>query len=111
MHVFGDDGGHPGVDLDRTHMDFPMTERYVWLDVAVGLNTSVFYIAFEQISNYPDCDAVCIDDEVGIHNWTGFQGEWGQTTAYYGDFMLRCYWDDEGTLVEDLSWGRVEALY
>jgi hypothetical protein len=111
MHVFGDDGGHPGDDLNRTYMGFSGTDSYTWLDVTVGLNTSVFYIAFEQISNYPDCDSLCIDEVVGIHNWTGFQGEWGQTTAYYGDFMLRCYWDDEDAFVEDVSWGRVKALY
>ncbi len=94
MHVFGDAAGYPGADLDRTYLEFADAGSFEWVDAAVGLTTSVFYIAFEQIGDYPDTDGVGVDAVAGTHNWTGYQGAWGNT-ATYGDFMLRCYWEDE----------------
>jgi hypothetical protein len=96
MHVFSDDGeGYPCADLDRTYLLFTDPGSFEWIDAAVGLSTSTFYIAFEQIGNYPTCDSVGVDAVGGSHNWTGYQGFWGKTTIHGGDFMLRCYWEGE----------------
>jgi hypothetical protein len=94
MHVFGDDAGYPGVDLDRTYMEFTNPGSFEWVDTNVGLTTSTFYIAFEQIGSSSDCDAVAVDEAAGTHNWTGYMGAWGNTSTF-SDFMLRCYWEDE----------------
>ncbi|MCX7022340.1 MAG: Ig-like domain-containing protein [bacterium] len=95
MHVFSDDGGYPYADLDRTYLGFTDPGSFEWIDADVALSTSTFYIAFEQIGNYPTCDSVCVDAGGGTHNWTGYQGFWGKTTIHGGDFMLRCYWEGE----------------
>ncbi|HUT98958.1 MAG TPA: Ig-like domain-containing protein [bacterium] len=94
MHVFDDDGGYPGVDLDRTYMGFDEPGYMEWLDTAVPLSTSTFYVAFEQFGDYPNCDSMGVDAVSGTHDWTGYQGSWGRTTLF-GDFMLRCYWEDD----------------
>ncbi len=94
MHVFDDLGGYPHADLDRTYMGFDDPGYFEWLDTAVALSTSTFYIALEQFGNYPYCDTMAVDAVAGTHDWTGYQGSWSPTTAY-GDFMLRCYWEDE----------------
>ncbi len=111
MHAFDDLGGYPGTDLDRTFLMFTTGGVYEWVepDVYVYITTPVFYVANEQIGNYPACDSIGVDAVSGTHNWTGFQGSWTPTTIF-GDFMLRCYWD---TCVEikETSWGAVKALY
>ncbi|HUT98961.1 MAG TPA: Ig-like domain-containing protein [bacterium] len=94
MHVLGDDGGYPGADLDRTYLGFTNPGSFEWLDAGVALTTSTFYIAFEQVGGYPNCDSMGVDASSGSHNWTGYQGSWGNSTSF-GDFMLRCYWDGE----------------
>ncbi len=94
MHVFGDSEGYPGADLDRTYLGFTDPGSFEWIDAAVALSTSTFYIAFEQFGNYPDTDTVAVDAVAGTHNWTGYQGSWSQTSLF-GDFMLRCYWEDD----------------
>ncbi|MCX7022405.1 MAG: Ig-like domain-containing protein, partial [bacterium] len=86
-------GGYPGADLDSTYLGFTDPGSFEWIDAAVALSTSTFYIAFEQIGDYPDCDSVAVDAEAGSHNWTGYGGDWSKTTLF-GDFMLRCYWED-----------------
>ncbi len=94
MHVFGESGGYPGADLDSTYLGFTDPGSFEWIDAAVALSTSTFYIAFEQYGDYPDTDSVAVDAEGGTHNWTGYQGSWGNT-SFFGDFMLRCYWEDD----------------
>ncbi len=94
MHVFDDVSGYPGADLDRTYLEFLDPGSFEWVDTSVALSTSTFYVAFEQIGNYPYCDAVAVDAEAGTHNWTGYLGYWSPTSLF-GDFMLRCYWEDE----------------
>jgi hypothetical protein len=98
MHVFDDSGGHPGSDLGYTYLGFTNPGSFEWIETTVGLSTSTFYIAFEQYGDYPDCDSVGVDAEAGTHNWTGYGGDWSPTTLF-GDFMLRCYWEDD--TVED----------
>jgi len=92
MHALADDGGYPGANLDSTYLGFTGSGTFEWVDTNVGLTTSTFYIGFEQIGGYPNCDAIGVDASSGAHNWTGYQGSWGSTTNY-GDFMLRCYWE------------------
>ncbi|MCK4593514.1 hypothetical protein KAU45_03365 [bacterium] len=74
------------------------------------ITTPVFYVANEQIGNYPQSDSQGVDATGGTHNWTGYNGLWGPTTIF-GDFMIRCYWDDGIPVVEDTFWGAVKALY
>ncbi len=94
MHVFGDSGGYPGADLDSTYLGFTGSGSFEWVETSVLLSTSTFYIAFEQIGGSPSCDSVAVDAVAGTHNWTGFQGSWGEISIF-SDFMLRCYWEDE----------------
>jgi hypothetical protein len=93
MHTFDCDLGYPDMDLDSTYLGFTTGGVYEWVAATVPLSTSAFFIAFEQIGSYPDCDAIGVDAEAGLHNWTGYQGSWDMTTLF-GDFMLRCYWED-----------------
>jgi len=111
LHTFSDVGGYPGADLGFNLMIFTHGSTFEWLDAdpEVGLTTSVFYIAFQQIGNYPQCDSIGVDAVAGTHDWTGYQGSWAPTTAN-GDYLLRCYWDDEGA-VTPTTWGAVKALY
>jgi hypothetical protein len=94
MHVFADDVGYPGADLDRTYLGFTGSGTFEWVDASVGLTTSVFYIAFEQIGDSSHCDSVAVDAVAGTHNWTGYMGGWSEISIF-SDFMLRCYWDGE----------------
>ncbi len=110
MHTFGDLGGYPGTDLDRTFLQFTTGGVFEWVtpDNWVLITTPVFYVANEQIGNYPQTDAMGVDAVAGTHNWTGFQGSWVPTTLF-GDFMIRCYWGWGD--VEETSWGAVKAMY
>jgi len=94
MHVFDDSGGYPGADLDSTYLGFTDGGSFEWVDAAVALSTSTFYVAFEQYGDYPDTDSMATDAVGGIHNWTGYEGAWG-STSLSGDFMIRCYWEDD----------------
>jgi hypothetical protein len=94
MHVFADDAGYPGADLDSTYLGFTDGGSFEWVDAAVSLTTSTFYVAFEQIGSYPDTDSIAVDEVSGTHDWTGYEGAWGNTDTQ-GDFMIRCYWQNE----------------
>ena len=107
FHVFDDMGGHPGVSLRRTFYD--NYGYWVELDPEVHVSQSVFYGVMEQIGDSYSADRVGADIAAGTHNWTGYHGSWGSTTLF-GDFMLRCYWEDFYA-VEETSWGAVKALY
>ncbi len=111
MHTFDDIGGYPGSDLGRSYLQFTTGDVFEWVDAkpVVSTTTAVFYIAFEQIGNYPRSDAIGVDAVAGTHNWTGKQGSWGPTT-HFGDFMIRCFWEPLCG-VEETSWGAVKALY
>ena len=111
MHTFSDLGGYPGADLGFENLVFTAGGVFQWIDSdpLIMLTTSVFYIAFQQIGNYPACDSMGVDAVAGTHDWTGYSGSWAPTTLF-GDFLLRCYWDDEGA-VEATTWGAVKALY
>jgi len=95
MHTFEDLGGYPGADLGHNFLQFTESGVYQWVDVEPGIyvTTGVFYIAFQQIGNYPTCDSVAVDAQSGTHNWTGYQGSWSPTSVF-GDFMVRCNWGD-----------------
>ncbi|MCX7022411.1 MAG: hypothetical protein NTW26_09105, partial [bacterium] len=84
---------------------------FQWIDAdpPVSVTDAVFYIAFQQLGNYPSADSIGVDAVAGTHNWTGYQGSWTPTTLF-GDFLLRCYWDDTPG-VQETSWGAVKALY
>jgi hypothetical protein len=109
MHVFDDDGGYPGESLFHELLVFTDGGVFEWLTMEQHVYGSVFYIAFEQYGDYPDCDAMAVDAAAGSHNWTGYQGSW-DNTALFGDFMLRCYWQPFSEVTET-TWGRVKALY
>ncbi len=111
MHTFDDLGGYPGSDLDRTYLLFTTGGVYEWVepDVSVYISTPVFYVANEQLGNYPSSDSQGVDATAGTHNWTGYQGSWTPTTIF-GDFMIRCYWGERHA-IEDTSWGAIKALY
>jgi len=107
LHIFDDYGSYPNTDLSR---DFVATgSTFVFVDTNVDISTSVFYVAWEQYGNYPACDGMAVDAAAGTHNWTGFSGSWGPDSAY-GDFMLRCYWQEKPGVATS-SWGAVKSLY
>ncbi len=111
MHTFDDLGGYPGSDMGFDNLIPVSGGVFEWIDADphIYLTDAVFYIAFQQIGNYPLCDSVGVDAAAGTHNWTGYQGSWTPTTEY-GDFMIRCYWYWFWP-VEETSWGSVKALY
>ncbi len=109
LHIFEDDGDYPGEDIYRELLQFEVGGEFEWLSMEQHVYGSVFYIAFEQFGDYPDCDALGVDAASGSHNWTGYQGSWGNT-SFFGDFMLRCYWQSFSN-VKLTSWGAVKALY
>jgi len=110
MHTFSDLGGYPGSDLGYEFLLFTQAGVFQWIDAdpVVYVTDGVFYIAWQQIGNYPSCDSVGVDAVAGTHDWTGYQGSWAPTTAN-GDYMLRCYCSLPG--IEETSWGAVKALY
>jgi hypothetical protein len=115
MHTFSDLGGYPGSDLGYEYLQFTQGGVFQWIDAdpPVVLTTSVFYIAFQQIGNYPSCDSIGVDAVAGTHDWTGYQGSWSPTTAN-GDYLIRCYWEEDGPgggAIESTTWGAVKALY
>jgi hypothetical protein len=115
VHVFEDWGGYPGSDLSRDFLQLTGEGEFDWIsNLDVISETRVFYIALEQLGNYPDCDSMGVDAVAGTHNWTGYQGSWWPTTLF-GDFMLRCCTggaDPDGEWgVEAASWGELKAAY
>jgi len=114
LHTFSDLGGYPGSDLGY-EMFMPATGGvFEWVDSdpEIALTSGVFYIAWQQIGNYPSADAIGVDAVAGTHDWTGYQGSWTPTTAN-GDYLLRCYWycTGPGPAVAETTWGAVKALY
>jgi hypothetical protein len=110
LHTFADLGGYPGADMGYENLVPTSGGVFQWIDAdpVVDLTGAVFYIAFQQLGNYPSADAIGVDAVAGTHDWTGYQGSWAPSTSF-GDFMLRCYWD--GSDVQETSWGAVKALY
>ncbi len=109
LHIIEDDGDYPGVSIFRELHVFENPGEFEWLSMEQHVYGSVFYVAFEQYGNYPDCDALGVDAVGGTHNWTGYQGSWGNTSTF-SDFMLRCYWQPLSDVAET-TWGQVKALY
>jgi hypothetical protein len=109
IHTFDDLGGYPGPDLGYEFLQFTSGGSFQWIDCdpIICATTGVFYIAFQQIGNYPSCDSMGVDAVAGTHNWTGYQGSWSPTTLF-GDFMLRCRPE---AAVDETTWGAVKALY
>ena len=110
MYIFGGPGGDP---LWWGHLQFTAGGVYQCIDVEPPQPVpATFFVAAEQIGNYPNCDAIGVDAVAGTHNWTCYQGSWGPVT-HYGDFMIRCYWDGEieEDRVSDATWGSIKALY
>jgi len=110
LHLFSDYGSYPYEDLSRDYLGFATGDVYEWVNVDVYITSSVFYLAWEQFGNYPQTDALSVDASAGTHNWTGYEGSWAPDSAY-GDFMLRCYWEERPGAVVPSSWGSVKALY
>ena len=110
MHTFSDLGGYPGTDLGYETLMFTAGGVFQWVDCDpyIYVTTGVFYIAFQQVGNYPQADSVGVDAVAGTHDWTGYQGSWAPSTAF-GDFMIRCYWGSGS--VEETTWGSVKALF
>jgi len=111
LHTFSDLGGYPGSSLGYEPFTATTGGVYDWVDADpdVLLTDAVFYIAFQQLGNYPATDAIAVDAVAGTHDWTGYQGSWAPGTGY-GDFMLRCYWVGP-IAVAETTWGAVKALY
>jgi hypothetical protein len=84
LHVFSDSGGQPGNDLDSVFID---GSGWQWADIDVEVDSGVFWISWQQIGNYPACDALGFDEDSTGHSW-GWEGGW----IDWGDAMLRCYW-------------------
>jgi hypothetical protein len=111
LHTFSDLGGYPGTDLGDEWLMPTIGNQFEWVATGIGLDTPVFYVAYQQYGNYPSTDGIGVDAVAGTHDWTGYQGSWAPTTLF-GDFMIRCYWDewpDPG--VSETSWGAVKVLY
>jgi hypothetical protein len=102
LHVFSDSGGLPGEDLGY---EFVSGAGWQWVDVDVDPGSGVFWTAWQQLGNYPACDALGFDADGTGHSYG--MGEW----IYWGDAMLRCYW--EGTLLQvvESTWGLIKALW
>jgi hypothetical protein len=109
LHIFTDEGGYPGEDTYGRFFQFEDGGEFEWLYMEQHVYGAVFYVAFQQIGDYPDCDTIAVDAASSGHNWTGYQGSWART-SFFGDFMLRCYWNPFES-VEETSWGWVKALY
>ncbi|MCK4594120.1 hypothetical protein KAU45_06420 [bacterium] len=101
LHVLSDSDGLPGEDLTRVYISGP---EWQWVDAEVDLDEGVFWMAWEQIGSYPSCDALGFDEEGTGHTWGG---DW----IYWGDAMLRCYWDGVRITVEETTWGLIKALW
>jgi len=116
VHVFDDLGGYPGDDLLFAYLPLTGPEEFEWIEITdyIWLENNAFYIAFQQIGNYPSCDSVGVDAVAGTHDWTGYQGSWSPTTLN-GDFMIRCCTGDESPEghggIEFASWGELKAAY
>jgi hypothetical protein len=116
MHAFEDLGGYPGSDLGYEYLLFTTSGIFEWVSTSIYLTTNSFYIACQQIGNYPGCDSIGVDAVAGTHDWTGYQGSWAPTTLF-GDFMLRCCTGDvdpddgPGPGVAAASWGELKAAY
>lgn len=101
LHVFTDIDGLPGEDLTRDYIHGP---GWQWVETEVELDEGVFWVAWEQYGRYPSCDALGFDEEGTGHSWGG---GW----IYWGDAMLRCYWDGVLIRVEETSWGQIKTLW
>jgi hypothetical protein len=112
LHTFADLGGYPGADMGYENLVPTSGGVFQWIDAdpVVDLTGAVFYIAFQQLGNYPSADAIGVDAVAGTHDWTGYQGSWAPSTSF-GDFMLRCYWEGNPIGVAQTTWGAVKALY
>jgi hypothetical protein len=115
MHVFGDWGDYPGSHLGYEYLEFTTSGVFEWVETSIDLETDVFYVAFQQIGNYPLCDSMGVDAVSGTHDWTGYEGSWSPT-GLYGDFLIRCCTgdmdpDDGPPGIEAASWGELKAAY
>jgi hypothetical protein len=105
LHVLGDSDGLPGDDLESVYMSGP---GWQWTDVNVELDEGIFWIAFEWIGHYPNCDGLGFDNDGGTgHTYVPGMGGWIEDM----DAMLRCYWEGERIQVVESSWGRIKALW
>jgi hypothetical protein len=85
LHVLSDSGGVPGADLGYAYVS---GSGWHWTNVDVDLDSGVFWVGFQQIGNYPACDALGFDAEGTGHSW-GWVDDW----ITWGDAMLRCRWE------------------
>lgn len=118
VHAFDDLGGYPRSDLFRKYLPLTGSDEFEWVEITdyVPITSDAFYIAFEQLGNYPSTDAMGVDAISGTHNWTGYEGSWSPTSLF-GDFMIRCCTGDvdpgdgPGPGVVATSWGELKAAY
>jgi len=96
--VFDDDGpgGAPGTLLNGTTTT---ATDWGWCDVDISslgitITSGDFYIAYEQLSDYPDCEALGVDwTDPDPRSWDYWWGEWypaGEWYAFEYDYMTRC---------------------
>lgn len=99
IRVYDDDGagGAPGSSLGAT-TGGPATS-WGWWDVDISglgitINDGDFYIGYRQLTDWPNCEGLCIDytDPDG-RSWLWYGGEWYQLPVdpiQAGDWMIRC---------------------
>jgi len=98
VEVYDDDGpgGAPGTLLGGP-VYYTATD-WGWNDINIsGLGITVtdgdFYIAYHQLTDFPGCEALCVDRNGSQYerSWDYTDGEW--TSWPYENYMIRCVVD------------------
>lgn len=105
LHIFSDSGGLPGDDLGCEYVGGGSGWQWADTDPAIEINDGVFWVAWEQIGYYPNCDALGFDVGGTGHSYGG--DDW----IGWGDAMLRCYWEGVMIQVRESSWGLIKTLW
>lgn len=97
VELYDDDGagGAPGTFLGGVAVT---AGSWGWLDVDLSglditVNSGSFYVAYRQLTEYPDCEGLGADfTSPDGRSWAGYGGEW-HPVEWYGynlDWMIRC---------------------
>ena len=97
VEVYDDDGagGAPGTLLGGGTL---VASSWGWVNVDLSsLNITItsgsFYIAYKQLTEYPNCEALGADyNSPDGRSWAGYGGEWHpiEWYGYFLDWMIRC---------------------